>query len=84
MHAAARAKAAEVAGPDDARPLGEIVAARLEAAGIGADDPGVKFAAAWNAQRYAAAAEPQPGCGAQNELAGGPLPEPDAQREAGQ
>jgi hypothetical protein len=84
VHAAARAKAAEVAGPDDARPLGEIVAARLAAAGIGADDPGVQFAAAWNEQRYTAAAEPRPGCGAQNELAAGPLPEPGVQREAGQ
>jgi hypothetical protein len=33
------------------------VAARLEAAGIGAGDPAVQFARAWNAERMAAAAE---------------------------
>ena len=44
VHAAAREQAAKVAGPDYVRPLPEIIRARLEAAGIGADDPGVAFA----------------------------------------
>ena len=57
VHAAAREQAAKVGGPDDVRPLGKIVAARLEAAGIGAGDPAVQFARAWNAERMAAAAE---------------------------
>jgi hypothetical protein len=75
VHTAARERAAKVAGPDDARPLPAIVTARLEAAGIGADDPGVSFARAWNAERTAAAAdqaepEPdgQPGAEAQPDL----------------
>src|SRR2546430_12844562 len=55
VHAAAREQAAKVAGPDDVRPLPEIIRARMEAAGIGADDPGVAFARAWNAERQAAA-----------------------------
>jgi Protein of unknown function (DUF4031) len=61
VHAAAHERAAEVAGPDDPRPLGEVVAARMEAAGIGADDPGVQFARAWNAERQAAAAGAESG-----------------------
>jgi hypothetical protein len=60
VHAAARDRAAEVAGPDDPRPLAEVLRARLNAARVGADEPGVTFAAAWNAQRFAAAQEPQP------------------------
>jgi hypothetical protein len=70
VHAAARARAADVAGPTDPRPLNEIIRARLEAAGITADDPGVQFIACWNQARFAAAArqaEPQPGHAAQAE-----------------
>jgi hypothetical protein len=86
VHAAARAQSAEVAAPDDPRPLGEIVAVRLEAAGIASDDPAVRFVAAWNAQRYATAEEPQPGYRAQHELAAEPLPELEdgTRREVGQ
>jgi hypothetical protein len=60
VHAAAREQAAKVAGPDDVRPLGEIVAARPQAARIGADDQAVRFARAWNAERQAAAAAQEP------------------------
>jgi hypothetical protein len=82
VHAAARDQAAKVAGPTDERPLDEIVAARLQAAGIGAHDHGLQFARAWNAQRLAAAQEqqPEPGDGAHqpgSELGDG------AEREAG-
>jgi hypothetical protein len=61
VRAAARAQAAQVAGPDDPRPLPAIVRARLEAAGIGADDQAVRFVRTWNAERMAAAAEAEPG-----------------------
>jgi uncharacterized protein DUF4031 len=84
VHAAARAQAAKVAGPGDERPLDEIVAARLEAAGIGAYDHGLQFARAWNAQRFAAAQQqPDPGDRA-HEADPGPLPqlESGAQLEA--
>ena len=79
VHAAAREKAPEAAGPDDPRPLPAIVAARLEAAGIGADDPGVKFARAWNVERMSAAREAEPAS------ADEPRPDllTDAEREAG-
>jgi hypothetical protein len=62
VHTAAREQAAKVAGPNDARPLPEIVTARLEAAGIHANDLALAFARAWNAERTAAAdqAEPEP------------------------
>jgi hypothetical protein len=86
VHAAAREQAAKVAGPTDDRPLDEIVAARLQAAGIGAHDHGLQFARAWNAQRFATALEqqPEPGDGA-HQSGPGPLPEPGdgAEREAG-
>ena len=39
----------------DPRPLAEIVAARLAAAGVTADDPGLQFIRTWNAERLAAA-----------------------------
>ena len=85
VYAAAREKAAAIAGPDDPRPLPAIVTARLEAAGIGADDQAVKFARAWNVERMAAAHEPQPG---QESAQPGPEALPDLldepQREAGQ
>jgi len=87
VHAAARARAAEVAGPSDPRPLDQIIAARCEAAGIGADDPAVQFIACWNTQRQAAArqAHSEPGPGAQGEpgLAAQPGDAGDTQREAG-
>src|SRR4029450_3402264 len=57
--AAAREQATRVAGPGDARPLDEIVAPRLQAAGIGAYDLGLQFTRAWNAQRFAAAEQRQ-------------------------
>jgi hypothetical protein len=86
VHAAAREQAAKVAGPGDERPLDEIVAARLQAAGIGAYDLGLQFTRAWNAQRFAAAEQrqPDPG-GGPHEVAPGPLPELEdsAQPEAG-
>jgi Protein of unknown function (DUF4031) len=59
VHAAARDRARQIAGPDDPRPLGEIVAARLEAAGIGAYDQALQFIRAWNARSFAAAASAQ-------------------------
>lgn len=68
VHAAAREQATKVAGPDDVRPLPEIVAARLEAAGIGADDRDLAFAREWNAGRQAAAAAAE----AEAEHEGGP------------
>ena len=84
VHAAARQQAAKVAGPGDERPLDEIVAARLQAAGIGPSDHGLQFTRAWNAQRFAAAQQRQPGPG-DGAHAPGPLPEPGdgAQRDAG-
>jgi hypothetical protein len=86
VHAAAREQAAKVAGPGDERPLDEIVAARLQAAGIGAYDLGLQFTRAWNAQRFAAAEQrqPEPGDGP-HEVDPGPLPELEdsAQPEAG-
>ena len=62
VHAAARAKAAEVAGPDDPRPLDQVLSARLEAAGIPTNDSALRFIGCWNSQRRAAAhrVEPQP------------------------
>jgi Protein of unknown function (DUF4031) len=82
VRTAARQQAATVAGPADERPLGEIVAARLQAAGIGACDHALRFTRAWNAQRYAAAQQPQadPGDGAHEP---GPRPADGAQPEAG-
>jgi hypothetical protein len=73
VHTAAREQAAKVAGPNDARPLPEIVTARLEAAGIRANDHALAFARAWNAERTAAAADQ-----AEPELE----PEPDGQARA--
>jgi Protein of unknown function (DUF4031) len=85
VHAAAREQAAKVAGPMDERGLDEIIAARLQAAGIGEHDHGLQFARAWNAQRFATAQkqQPEPGDGA-HQIGSGPLPEPgdDAEREA--
>jgi hypothetical protein len=52
VHAALREKGAQATGPDDPRPLAEVTAARLQAAGIGTDDPGVLFAHAWNTDAY--------------------------------
>ena len=52
VNAALREKGAQATGPDDARPLAAITAARLQAADIGADDPGVLFARAWNTEVY--------------------------------
>jgi hypothetical protein len=60
VHAAARAKAAEVAPPGDPRPLGDIVQARLHAAGIRPGDPALRFIAGWNQARSAAAHQPDP------------------------
>jgi hypothetical protein len=57
VHAALREKGAQATGPDDPRPLAEVTAARLQAAGIGADDPGVLFAHAWNTEVYLHRAE---------------------------
>jgi hypothetical protein len=54
VHAAARAKAAEAAGPADPRPLDQIIRARLEAAGITTDDPALQFIGGWNSQHLAA------------------------------
>jgi hypothetical protein len=80
VHTAAREQAAKVAGPDDARPLPELVTARLEAAGIRANDHAL--ARAWNTERTAAAAdqaEPEPdgqaGAEAQPDLLAEPEPE---------
>jgi hypothetical protein len=84
IHAAARQQAAKVAGGADERPLGEIVAGRLQAAGFGAHDHALQFARAWNAQRYTAAQQPEadprdgshePGPGPQTELEDGAQPE---------
>jgi Protein of unknown function (DUF4031) len=63
VHAAARAKAAEVAGPADPRPLDQILRARLEEAGITANDPALRFMHCWNSRHPAAgpALETQPG-----------------------
>jgi hypothetical protein len=60
VNTAAREKAARVAGPDDPRPLAEIVTARLEAAGLTADAPELRLIAQWNAGRLAAAGEAEP------------------------
>jgi hypothetical protein len=79
VHTAAREQAGKVAGPDDVRPLGEIVTARLAAAGIRADDPALAFARAWNADRAAAAADQ-----AEPEPEPEPLPDLLTEREAGQ
>jgi hypothetical protein len=81
VHAAARQQAAKIAGPDDQRPLDEIVSARLQATRIGAHDHALQFTRAWNAQRFAAAErQPDPA----HRAGRGPLPEPGdgAQREA--
>jgi Protein of unknown function (DUF4031) len=85
VHAAAREQAAKVAGPGDERPLGEIVAARLQAAGIGACDHALQFTGAWNAQRFAAAQQPHADQGDDAHQSGPKLPEPwdGAQPEAG-
>jgi hypothetical protein len=87
VHAAARQQAAKVAGPDDARPLSEVVTARLEGAGIGPGDQAVQFARAWNAERIAAAqhVESEQGSGEAQEAAQPTLADlVDAEREAGQ
>jgi hypothetical protein len=63
VHGAARARAAEVAGPEDPRPLDQIVRARCDVAGIRVSDPAVQFIADWNAQRRAAARQAQAGPG---------------------
>lgn len=55
VHAAARAAAAKAVPASDPRPLAEIVAGRLAAAGVAADDPGLEFLRSWNADRLAAA-----------------------------
>jgi hypothetical protein len=55
VHAAARAAAAAAVPASDPRPLAEIVSARLAAAGVPADDMGLQFIRAWNAERLAAA-----------------------------
>jgi uncharacterized protein DUF4031 len=85
VHAAARARAAQVAGPDNPRPLDQIIAARHQAAGIRADDPAVQFIAAWNAQRRTAAhqAQPQPGPGGEGEPQDATADTRGAQPEAG-
>jgi uncharacterized protein DUF4031 len=56
VHAAAREAAAKVASANDPRPLTEIVAARLTAAGVTADDPDLQSLRRWNAGRLAEAA----------------------------
>jgi hypothetical protein len=80
VHAAAGQHAAKVAGPADGRPLDEIVAARMQAAGIAVGDLSLQFMRAWNAQRFAAAQQrqPDPGDGAH-----GPGPEPVPELEDG-
>jgi hypothetical protein len=86
VHAAAREQAAKVAGPGDERPLAQITAACLQAAGISASDPALQFARTWNAQRFAAAEQRQPApVDGAHQPAAGPLPEPGdgAEREAG-
>ena len=60
VNTAARERAAKVAGPDDPRPLAEIVTSRLEAAGLTADAPELRRIAQWNAGRLAAAGEAEP------------------------
>ena len=83
VHTAARVRAAEVAGPNDPRPLAEIVAARLEAAGITADDPDLLAIRRWNAERQQAAVAEQEVPGHETaEVAAEPAL--DAVREAGQ
>jgi hypothetical protein len=85
VHTAARARAADVAGPGDPRPLDQIIAARYQAAGIRADDPAIQFIACWNTQRQAAAHQAQPGPSPSGEGeprdteadTGGPQPEAD-------
>jgi hypothetical protein len=54
VHAAARAKAAEVAGQADPRPLDQVIRARLDAAAITANDPALRFISRWNSQHPAA------------------------------
>jgi Protein of unknown function (DUF4031) len=83
VNAAARARAAHTAGPGDPRPLAEIVTARLEAAGITAEAPGVTAIGQWNQQRQAAAAHQLPGT---EPAPADPVaePAPGATREAGQ
>ena len=83
VNAAARARAAHIAGPDDPRPLAEIVTARLEAAGITADDPDLLAIRRWNAERQQAAVAEQEVPGHETaEVAAEPAL--DAVREAGQ
>jgi hypothetical protein len=85
VHTAARAKAAEAAGPDDPHPLAEIIQARLEAAGLSADDPELRFIAHWNTARFAVAGDSQPpGQAGEAEPEAGMLPRlgGDAQCEA--
>ena len=83
VNAAARARAAHIGGPGDPRPLAEIVTARLEAAGITADDPDVTAIGQWNEQRQAAVAQQLPGT---EPAPAGPVvePAPGAAGEAGQ
>jgi Protein of unknown function (DUF4031) len=82
VHAAAREQAVKVAGSTDERPLDEIVAARLQAAGISAHEHGLQFTRAWNAQRFAAAQEQQPEPGDRAHQPGS-KPGDGAEREAG-
>jgi Protein of unknown function (DUF4031) len=80
---ASAARALQIVGPDDPRPLGEIVAARLQAAGIGPNEHALRFTRAWNAQQFAAAQQqPQPGDGV-GETGPGPLPHVGGRRGAG-
>jgi hypothetical protein len=82
---ASRVDAADVAAPNDPRPLNEIIRARLEAAGI-TDGPGVRFMTRWNAARLAALgqAQPEPGQDDSADPGAGAEPGPGAaaQREA--
>jgi hypothetical protein len=85
IHAAARAQAADVAGPGDPRPLDQIVRARCAAAGVCAGDPAVRFIADWNAQRWAAArqAQTEPGPSGEGEPGDTAADAGPAQPEAG-
>jgi Protein of unknown function (DUF4031) len=85
VHAAARARAAQVAGPGDPRPLDQIIQARCDAAGVGAADPAVQFIGAWNTQRLTAAhqAPSEPGPGGESEPRDAAADTGGVQREAG-
>jgi hypothetical protein len=85
VHAAARARAAQVTRPDDPRPLDQIIAARHDAAGIRADNPAIQFIASWNTHRQAAArqAQPEPGPSGESEPGPGTQPEGTGGRQPG-